>query len=481
MYRRFNVGFLFLICFTLLATAGNVSAQQINVSFGEPDFDVGGSSVPTFIHDLYLFAIGIAGVLAVGAIVIGGIMYSISGAVDKKNSAKEIIVGALWGLLLLLGSYIILRTVNPELVTLQLSELAKTGVLRCGDMEDLPWCEPGQPEINFDTGECQCRNKPADGCPLTVKKKIYSQKDAPEYLWLKEYERIPDAKTLFETDEIPDISENPGECPNFVKIPANTTPYFITSVDKDEGSFVLDLSKQPKFTNLAFPLPDGEYYGEVVSYYISGKLNQALCLVNEIHDFKNNLTFIIFNSGLKNASICGNYSDVENEVKLRIKKSENSGSQNCSIGKTYCAPNNLESKCPQIAKDNMGEKWSRTCTGESNEIVDIVSGSDFCPGAKKYGFSMGLFQINVIANGKVVTEVARKMGKQNPDSCEGLYSGESKLKKGQYQCKFLGDVNKWTNCLRLLSDPNLNIEVACNIYKSQGLKAWGAARRCGLL
>jgi hypothetical protein len=51
-------------------------------------------------------------------------MYISEGAIpQKKTEGKTIILGALWGLGLLLGAYVILRTVNPELVTLDVGEL----------------------------------------------------------------------------------------------------------------------------------------------------------------------------------------------------------------------------------------------------------------------------------------------------------------------------------------------------------------------
>ena len=123
------------------------------------------SSIPEFIKGFYDFALVVAGVLAVGAIVIGGIMYSISGAVDKKGLGKEIIAGALWGLLLLLGSYVILRTVNPKLVDLEAPALPEVGFEQCtkeiiiipgvGEKK-LPKCGFGDWPIDFETGYCKC-------------------------------------------------------------------------------------------------------------------------------------------------------------------------------------------------------------------------------------------------------------------------------------------------------------------------------------
>jgi D-alanyl-D-alanine dipeptidase len=48
----------------------------------------------------------------------GGLMYSMSGAVDKRKEGKDMIVNSLYGLGILMGSYLILKTINPNLVTL---------------------------------------------------------------------------------------------------------------------------------------------------------------------------------------------------------------------------------------------------------------------------------------------------------------------------------------------------------------------------
>jgi len=123
------------------------------------------SSIPEFLKGFFDFALVIAGVLAVGMIVVGGIFYSISGAVDKKSLGKEMIMGALWGLLLLLASYVILRTVNPELVNLNLPPLEQVEFSQCtekivkigeGVEIELPKCDLGEWPFDFDTGKCKC-------------------------------------------------------------------------------------------------------------------------------------------------------------------------------------------------------------------------------------------------------------------------------------------------------------------------------------
>ena len=56
------------------------------------------SSIAAYIVRIYRFSLGIAGLLAVGGIVVGGIYYIISGGnPQKQGEAKDWIVSALWG------------------------------------------------------------------------------------------------------------------------------------------------------------------------------------------------------------------------------------------------------------------------------------------------------------------------------------------------------------------------------------------------
>lgn len=83
-----------------------------------------------YINILYLFGLGIGGILAFGALVYGGFLWTVSGAIDKKSHAKSIMGNALLGIALLATSYIILHTVNPDLVGPQFdpSAVEETGI-----------------------------------------------------------------------------------------------------------------------------------------------------------------------------------------------------------------------------------------------------------------------------------------------------------------------------------------------------------------
>ena len=100
----------------------------VNVDFPCPDkgFNLGdcqpNDSIPNYLNNIYRFAVGIAGLLALGMIVAGGVYYTVSaGSSDKQKDAKDMITSAVLGVGLLLGSYLILKTVNPQIVTLDLN------------------------------------------------------------------------------------------------------------------------------------------------------------------------------------------------------------------------------------------------------------------------------------------------------------------------------------------------------------------------
>ncbi len=65
---------------------------------------------------LFNMAIGIAGVLAVVMIVIGGIQWMGSESIFGKTEGKERVTSAILGLLIILGSYALLNTINPNLL-----------------------------------------------------------------------------------------------------------------------------------------------------------------------------------------------------------------------------------------------------------------------------------------------------------------------------------------------------------------------------
>jgi len=74
------------------------------------------NNIGKYFNLLFNIAIGLAGVLAVVMLVIGGIEWMGSESVFKKTQGKERITSAILGLIIAVGSYTLLNTINPDLL-----------------------------------------------------------------------------------------------------------------------------------------------------------------------------------------------------------------------------------------------------------------------------------------------------------------------------------------------------------------------------
>jgi len=108
-----------------------VPVLAVSISAAIPGMGTVTSSTPPgqFVKGFYDFALMIGGVLAFGAIVYGGVLYAASaGNPSKQSEGKEWVKSALLGLLLLGGAYLILYTINPDLVNLNLPTLTTINI-----------------------------------------------------------------------------------------------------------------------------------------------------------------------------------------------------------------------------------------------------------------------------------------------------------------------------------------------------------------
>lgn len=113
-------GILVTIFITFVLTAVAYAAEeQEKVSLG----------LPQQIGNFYAWALGIGGLVALGVLVFGGILYTTSaGNASRQDDAKQWITGSIVGLIILFGSFFILNTINPELTKLtDLKLLANKG------------------------------------------------------------------------------------------------------------------------------------------------------------------------------------------------------------------------------------------------------------------------------------------------------------------------------------------------------------------
>jgi len=117
------------------------------------DYPTIGEVTPTneltgYIRYIYLLGLSLVSITALGALVYGGFTYMLSGTVTTKDEAKKYIWGAISGLVLALAAYLILNTINPDLVSLETPCTSDNCPPRC----ETP-CDTG---YIWSGWECQC-------------------------------------------------------------------------------------------------------------------------------------------------------------------------------------------------------------------------------------------------------------------------------------------------------------------------------------
>lgn len=142
----------FLFIFFLISLVG--FAVSPNFTFAQKELQVKYPEVegfkpettktllPDYVKYIFNFLIWASGFIASGALIYGGFKYLTSaGMPEKLKDAKEQIAAALLGLLILFASYLILITINPQLVIFHLGPLTpiistlRSGVLVCKEPE----------------------------------------------------------------------------------------------------------------------------------------------------------------------------------------------------------------------------------------------------------------------------------------------------------------------------------------------------------
>ena len=128
---RFILRLLFILCVVMVVSFPVFVFAQVTLSYQLP-----GTVTPTLANpcttviNFYYFALFISGILAFGAIAWGGIKYSISvGNPSGQSEGIDWIEGAVLGILLLAGSYLLLNTINPALVTCQMPSIPNLNTL----------------------------------------------------------------------------------------------------------------------------------------------------------------------------------------------------------------------------------------------------------------------------------------------------------------------------------------------------------------
>lgn len=153
---RYRFFFCLLVIFTSFFLFHEARGIDISLNYPPPCLtpsilgtcpDAG--DLPGYIARLYQFGIGISGVIAVGMIVIGSILRMISPVIDQQAQGKSMITSALWGLVLLFLSYLILQSINPRLLELQV-----------GGVDDIPL----ETQRNVQPAAATCKQAEVEAC-----------------------------------------------------------------------------------------------------------------------------------------------------------------------------------------------------------------------------------------------------------------------------------------------------------------------------
>ena len=138
---------LFLFCFSLFSFFTLAAERELETEYPE----IGGeeklteeTTLPEYVKYIFKLSFIIAGVIALAVLIYGGFRYLTSaGSPVVQNEAKNWLFGGILGLVLLLSSYLILVTINPELTILELQEL--------GEGPSVPSTTPPPPGIKKTT------------------------------------------------------------------------------------------------------------------------------------------------------------------------------------------------------------------------------------------------------------------------------------------------------------------------------------------
>lgn len=132
---------IIILAILILLISSSVLARPLEIDypeFGGIDIEDTTTPIPDYVNYIFNFAIFASGFIAVGVIVFAGYDYFLSaGNPEKMSDAKSKILAALLGLLILFGSYLLLYSINPDLVSFNLPRLKPIiseltpGVLAC--------------------------------------------------------------------------------------------------------------------------------------------------------------------------------------------------------------------------------------------------------------------------------------------------------------------------------------------------------------
>jgi len=95
--------------------------------------------LPRCVNQIYIWSLGVGALLALLMMIAGGYLYmTSSGNAEQSTKGVEYIWGAVIGMAILFTAYVFLRTINPELVELRISNSCLTNRDACQRTNNSP-------------------------------------------------------------------------------------------------------------------------------------------------------------------------------------------------------------------------------------------------------------------------------------------------------------------------------------------------------
>lgn len=179
--KIFGVFFLILMIGGLIITG--VQAAEININPNLPGSSLADQMNPNpagLVRNFYEFALMMGGLLAFVIIIFAAIRYTVaSDNPSKQSDAKDQILQALLGLLLLAGAFLILNTINPRLTELKLPSLRNIQETRPNfpnNLQAVPMDEGGE----CVQGQCNSGLMCSPGNTCTEPGECFAQEDCTQ-------------------------------------------------------------------------------------------------------------------------------------------------------------------------------------------------------------------------------------------------------------------------------------------------------------
>jgi hypothetical protein len=119
------------------------------------------TSLGKYLNPMIAVFIGICAVLAVIMIIAGGIKYMVSELPASKGDGKDMITNAVFGLLLALGAWLLLDTINPDLLKSDLNVPDATATVTLSSDSNSIYTKPAADSARctpFTSGDCSVSN-----------------------------------------------------------------------------------------------------------------------------------------------------------------------------------------------------------------------------------------------------------------------------------------------------------------------------------